>query len=52
MLNEAVNGLGPSPDVGDIMANRFGPNVPRERALTGVSGKMVVASVKAYTRMA
>jgi hypothetical protein len=41
MLDEAANGLGPAPDVGDIRANRFGPKVPRECARTGGSRRLM-----------
>ena len=41
MLDEAVDGIGPTPDVGDIMANRFGPNASRERALTGGNKRLM-----------
>ena len=41
MLDGAANGLGPVPDVGDIMAYRFGAKVPRECALTGGSRRLI-----------
>ena len=41
MDDEAANGLGPAPDVGDIMTNRFGPKMPRECALTGGSRRLM-----------
>ncbi len=37
MFDKAPDGLGPAPDVGDIVANRFGLEVSRECAFTGGS---------------
>jgi len=41
MVDEAANILGPVPDVGDIMTNRFGPKMPKECALTGGSRRLM-----------
>ena len=34
MFDEVADGLGPAPNVGDIVANRFGPEMSRECAFT------------------
>ncbi len=41
MFDTAADGLGPAPDVRDIMADRFGPEMSGECAITGASGRFM-----------
>ena len=41
MFDEAADGFGPAPDVGDIVANRFGPEMSGECAFTGGSKRLM-----------
>jgi len=41
MFDEAADGLGPAPDVGDIVANRFGPDMSGECAVTRGSRRLM-----------
>ena len=40
MFDEAPDGLGPASDVGDIVANRFGPKISGECAFTRGSRRL------------
>ena len=42
MFDEAADGLGPAPDVGDIAANRFGPEMSGECAFTRGSRRFMM----------
>jgi hypothetical protein len=55
-FEEAADSLGPTPNIGNVMSDRFGPEITGECTLVRRGGRfqggIVVASVKASPKMA